>query len=234
MLYKMSEALRNVGRGTAKSAYLFENDVVAMFPNLENGTIIIDEWPEIVKEELYVANILKSLNVSHLFLTPCTIQFTFESEEYELFSYCSPSFDSLTKTKSFYVIDVNKAIPDNLLVVAKTIESKSINWLQILSPLVKDLVTCLKHGIPLEEDSLNLAVCITNNELFKVVSSIHYFGFDFSHKFHRMNLNIERRPIYTRFALYMALSRCLTHLETYFSDISSVEDKILNHFIVAK
>ena len=189
-----------IGQGGTKTAYLVSNDTVAFLPNQIDGKWLIDQWPRIIDDEIKMSQLLQKFQIPTLKFTLCQLRMTDGS----LFSsYSCPSFESYEKTGN-YIIDTKNSDSSRwpkdftLSLFPPGAPKMDLDlWVDVLSPLLKDLDQIADNGFRLASDTLNLVFVKKGSQWHsgsQLPFEIRLFTFDFASKRFALDLS-ERTPL---------------------------------------
>lgn len=146
-----------IGFGGTKTIYKIDDETCVAVPNAVDGKGLINIWPRIIREELEISDTIISLGVPALKFKPCIVKYLDEM----LPTISSKPFASYIKD-GIYIIDTKNTESaqwpkDGSLQLIKGDKYDLNNWIKIIEPLVKDLITLFKNNIFLPSDARNLA-----------------------------------------------------------------------------
>lgn len=182
-----------IGGGGTKRALAVDNQRVILMPNAKLSELsqIDKQWERIIDDEIYMSNLLLSLDIPALTFERCQVKLP---NGLIFATYMAPSFASY-KSQNSYIIDRKERKSSqwdscgNLL--TPSTDSQDIEaWIRVLQPVIKDINTLVEAGIRLLGDKLNLVFVQRESPWHSKRNSeyeVRIFGFDFAHKINPLN-----------------------------------------------
>ncbi len=228
--------LGELGKGGCKKAIQLANGRALMLPNLEDKytylSTIAERWDRIVIEEVKMSEILHRIGLLSPSYERVTVSLS-DSSQQMIPAYISESFENLSN-KGWLIIDQKNKDSStwkegkNHLFQTDEERFNESNWDTVVDSLLNDIVKICVNGIPIQEDSSNIAVVKNPSDEATCPYKLRYFGFDFSKKYSL--LEIPEKQEYSSADLYKdnankMLRRLLLTVLTYELNYKYLVDK---------
>lgn len=184
--------LKILGRGGSKTAFQIAKGRALLLPNV----YISNVWERMVAEEVKMSQILTRLGL----LSPLSEEVSIILDGVQMPAYVSETFENLGLRKGWFILDMKNSYTstwkegENFLFQSDTERLNEKNWGCVIDVLLTDIAKICLHHVPVGTDSLNIAI-VRKNSLEICPYEIRYFGFDFSSKYHALDISkIEEQP----------------------------------------
>lgn len=184
---KEEELIKILGSGGSKKAFLISGARALLLPNLDECEPSIHNatyWERVVDEEVRMSELISRMGIFSLSYQRASLAL---SECHEIPALVSETFESLWETRRYKIIDLaNHDSSTWIKRVDSLFESNEQrlnekNW-AFLDSLATDIAVLIIHGIPINGDSLNVAVIEKPSKASICQYELRIFCFDFSVK----------------------------------------------------
>ena len=179
-----------LGRGGSKKAIQVARGRALILPNMDVDPTahIAGRWERMVLEEVKMSKILNRLGLLSPLSEQVSVALT-ESSDGLIPAYISETFENLS-LKGYFIIDTKN--PDSStwkwqqkkhsLFQSDEKRLSEENWDSVFHSALTDIAKICLYNIPVEGDSLNIAVVEKASDSAVCQHEVRYFGFDFSSK----------------------------------------------------
>lgn len=181
--------LKILGKGGCKRAIELERGRALIVPNMDvEVDFFAMSWKGIVDEEVTMSQLLTKIGLLSPLSQKVRISFSADSDEETIPAYLSETFESLGKTKGWFIIDTKNSKSSNwkqgkdFLFTSEEDRLNENNWDLISDSLLDDVAKMCIYDIPTPTDSINIAIVKKTSKSEISPYEIRYFGFDFSSK----------------------------------------------------
>jgi len=188
--------LRFLGGGGSKKAIGLQGDRALLLPNMDVSDLndVIDRWKRIVDEEVYMSEYLTKVGLLSPQSQRVRVVVSKNFYRIQIPAYFSETFESLGKTKNWFIIDGNNSSVstwkqfEHYLFEKEDERRIEKHWDSVIDSLLTDIAKIMLYNIPTPSDSLNIAVVKRPSEQNVCQYEVRYFGFDFSSKLEALAL----------------------------------------------
>jgi hypothetical protein len=180
--------LKILGKGGCKKAIELERGRALIVPNMDVEVDFFSRnWEGIVGEEVAMSQLLTKIGMLSPLSQKVRISLSASDEE-TIPAYLSETFESLGKTKGWFIIDTKNSKSStwqqgkDFLFNSEEDRLNKENWDLISNSLLDDVAKMCIYDIPTLIDSINVAIVKKTSGLEISPYEIRYFGFDFSSK----------------------------------------------------
>lgn len=192
-----------LGAGGSKKAIQLEGGKALIIPNMSANSISSIEamWKKMVYEEVAMSQLLTSIGLLSPLSKRVSISLSPNASEGIIPAYTSETFESLGKTKDWFIIDIKNSKSStwikgkDFLFNSEEDRLNEENWDSVTDLMLTDVLKICAYNIPAGGDALNIAIVKKSDLSGKSMKSkyeVRYFGFDFSSKNPEVLLSIPQ------------------------------------------
>lgn len=192
-----------LGQGGSKKAYQLDGGRALIVPNMGSDFMdgIFMNWRRYVDEEVAMSQFLTEIGILSPLSRRVTLSLAQDFNE-AIPAYISETFQNLTKTKGWSIIDSKNAktctwiLEKDFLFNSEKDRLEEKNWDSVVDSVLTDVAKIALYKIPIKIDSLNFAIIKKPSQSTASQFEIRYFGFDFSDKYEKLSMpTIEKKSL---------------------------------------